>query len=420
MADRISGATSLTQLSVQPVSTPAKPFRLLIAGSSEGLPQALAELIDTQEADVVFAGSLQDARDPRVLANVEAVVLCQHKESDARRPTDRATFLLADALVSHHLMGLVFSSGGYGVVPGCGDVFIHIPTEVSSRELHGWLSVLRHVRPHLRRMNEQVVAMQRLGRRVNENLLEVDQELRLAGRLQRDFLPKTFPELADVRFAAMYRPATWVSGDIYDVRQFDDRHIGFFLADAMGHGVAAGLLTMFIKEAIVGRRMCDIGSPARRPSEVLTSLNSDLAAQQLPNCQFVTACYGQIDLDSHEVVFARAGHPHPIHISTDGQMREVETPGGLLGIFPEGDFPSTRLTLVPGDKLFIYSDGLEDIISAGRDDQGRPTFGPVFLKAIQLPAQECLDMLAQHLDSAEGSLQPSDDQSCLVVERLPA
>jgi len=103
----------------------------------------------------------------------------------------------------------------------------------------------------------------------------------------------------------------------------------------MGHGVAAGLLTMFIKEAIVGRRTHDIASPVRCPSEVLTSLNADLAAQQLPNCQFVTACYGQIDIQSHEVVFARACHPHPIHISRDGQAREVETAGGLLGVFSQ-------------------------------------------------------------------------------------
>ena len=84
------------------------------------------------------------------------------------------------------------------------------------------------------------------------------------------------------------------------------RHVGFFLADAMGHGVAAGLLTMFIKEAIIGRRVRDNQSQVPSPSEVLTSLNADLAAQDLPNCQFVTACFGHLDLASHEVVFARA------------------------------------------------------------------------------------------------------------------
>lgn len=416
----MSGSTTLTDLSVQPVPTASKPFRLLIVGSSEDLPQALVKLIERHEADVVLAASLQDARRPKLLADVETVILCAHQESDARRAADRAAFLLADSLVSHHLMGLAFSSGTYGVVPGCGDVFIRLPTDISSQELSGWLSALRHIRPHLRRINNQVVAMQRLGRRVNENLLEVDQELRLAGRLQRDFLPKVFPELADVRFAAMYRPATWVSGDIYDVRRLDERHIGFFLADAMGHGVAAGLMTMFIKEAIVGRRTREGEAPVRCPSKVLTSLNADLTAQQLPNCQFVTACYGQIDTDSHEVVLARAGHPHPIHVGSDGQAREVKTAGGLLGVFPEGDFPSIKLTLQPGEKLIIYSDGLENIISGGHDAGGHLTFGPVFLQAIRLPGQECLDMLAQHLDGAEGSLQPSDDQSCLVVERLCA
>jgi phosphoserine phosphatase RsbU/P len=255
---------------------------------------------------------------------------------------------------------------------------------------------------------------------VNENLLEVDQELRLAGRLQRDFLPKALPEFADIRFAAMFRPATWVSGDIYDIRQFDDNHVGFFLADAMGHGVSAGLLTMFIKEAIVGKRVRDGKDDVTSPSTVLASLNSDLAAQQLPNCQFVTACYGCIDLGSHEVTFARAGHPHPIHVAAGGQCREVETPGGLLGVFPDGEFPSATLILEPGDRLFIYSDGMEEMILPSRDADGRAQFGPLFLDAVRKPAAECVDVLSHHLDGAEGSLQPSDDQSCLVIERLPA
>jgi sigma-B regulation protein RsbU (phosphoserine phosphatase) len=395
-------------------------LRLLIAGPSERLPEALVDLVNAQEAEVVFVGSLQEARDPAVLANVEAVVLCEQQEANARQLVNRAAFLLADALVNHHLLGLVFSPGTCGVVPGCGDVFIQVPTDLSADELRGWLGALRHFRPHLRHMAQQLVAMQRLGRRVNEDLLEMDQELRLAGRLQRDFLPKSFPELADVRFVAMFRPATSVSGDIYDVRQFDDRHVSFFLADAMGHGVAAGLLTMFIKEAIIGRRVRDNQSQVPSPSEVLTSLNADLAAQDLPNCQFVTACFGHVDVASHEVVFARAGHPHPLHLSAAGRNREVETVGGLLGVFAEGDFPSTSLTLEPGDKLLIYSDGMEESVFSGREPDGRLILAPAFSEAVRLPAKECLDALASHLDGAEGSLQPADDQSCLLIERPPA
>lgn len=393
-------------------------MRLLIAGASDLLPSALASLVTSGKADVVFVGSLQEARDPTLLASVEVVVLVQQDEDNSRQMVDRAAFLLADALVSHHLLGVVFGPGACGVVPGCGEVFIRVPADVSAEGLLGWLSALRHIKPHLRRMGEQMTAMQRLGRRVNENLLEVDQELRLAGRLQRDFLPKSFPEVADIRFAAMYRPATWVSGDTYDIRQFDESRIGFFLADAMGHGVAAGLLTMFIKEAIVGRRVRDNQCVLASPSDILTSLNSDLAAQQLPNCQFVTACYGCIDVGTHEVTFARAGHPHPIHVTTGGCSREVETSGGLLGVFPDGEFPSVSLVMAPGDKLFIYSDGLEDIILSSRESDGQTHFGQVFVEASRLPAQEFLEALAHHLDGAEGSLQPTDDQSCLVIERL--
>jgi sigma-B regulation protein RsbU (phosphoserine phosphatase) len=304
-------------------------------------------------------------------------------------------------------------------VPGNEEVLTPISSEVSPDELWGWLVAVRQFRPRLRRLSDQVVSMQRLGRKVNENLMEVDQELRLASRLQRDFLPRSFPEVCDLRFAASFRPATWVSGDIYDVRRLDEHHFGFFVADAMGHGVAAGLLTMFIKEAIVGRRVQENEDAILPPGEILADLNNELAAQQLPNCQFTTACYGWIDVRTHQLVFARGGHPHPIHVDPEGRCREVETPGGLLGVFPDGEFPSESIILEPGDKLLLYSDGLEEVVVPGRDESGKARFTSVFLEAMRLHAQECLDYLARHLDGLEGSLQPSDDQTCLVIERLP-
>src|SRR4029078_8146606 len=156
--------------------------------------------------------------------------------------------------------------------------------------------------------------MQRLGKRLNQQFVEVDQELRLASRLQQDFLPRSFPEVGEVRFAALYRPATWVSGDVYDVRRLDETRVNFYLADAVGHGVAAGLLTMFIRQSIVGKRVEQDSYQVIPCDEVLGTLNNQLAEQELPNCQFVTACYGVVDAHKSIVTFARGGHPHPVHV----------------------------------------------------------------------------------------------------------
>jgi len=304
-------------------------------------------------------------------------------------------------------------------VPGDDDPFMRVPAEASADELWGRIAAIQQYRPMLRQMEEQVAGMQRLGKKLNEQFVEVDQELRLASRLQRDFLPKMLPAVGDVRFHALYRPATWVCGDVYDVQRLDETAISFYLADAVGHGVAAGLLTMFIKQAIVGKQIRQDGYAIIPPDVVLERLNSQLADQQLPNCQFVTACYGTIDLTRSEVLLARGGHPHPIHIGADGTCAEVRTVGGLLGIFHGETFPSTSLGLEPGAKLLLYSDGLEDVIISRRDrEQTCVQFTPEFIELARMPGLQLVRRIEDQLDAAEGSLQPADDMTLILIERL--
>jgi sigma-B regulation protein RsbU (phosphoserine phosphatase) len=152
---------------------------------------------------------------------------------------------------------------------------------------------------------------------------------------------------------------------------------------------------------------------------VLETLNRDLVRQELPNCQFVTGLYGTINTRTHELVYARGGHPHPIHVSAEGQCVESRVIGGLLGIFDEEEFGYTRLTLEPGQKFIVYSDGIEDLILCRRQRDAGPTaFKADFLNLVHQPADECISSMTARLDQEEGSLTQLDDQTCLIIERL--
>ena len=102
---------------------------------------------------------------------------------------------------------------------------------------------------------------------------------------------------------------------MFDVVRIDKDHTGIYIADAVGHGLAASLLTMFIKRAIVPKREADHGHTVLDPAEVLTVLNDVLAEQSLPNCQFVTACYAVLDHRTLTLRYARGGHPAPLHLA---------------------------------------------------------------------------------------------------------
>ena len=394
---------------------PATVCRLLVIGAPEDLPAGVRELLRDPRVEARAAASFREGCDPARLADADAVVVCptpgQRWGPDVR--------LLADALTANRLTGVLLWPDAPGVASAleASEALMIVPQDTAAEELWGRLAAIRHCRGLLIHMEEQVAGMQRLGKKLNEQFVEVDQELRLASRLQRDFLPRHLPEVGPLRFAALYRPATWVSGDVYDVQRLDETHLAFYLADAVGHGVAAGLLTMFIKQAIVGKHVFGERYALVQPDEVLAHLNSQLADQQLPNCQFVTACYALIDAEHCRVSVARGGHPHPIHAGRDGTCSEVRTVGGLLGVFQDETFPSTDLVLEAGEKLVLYSDGLEDLIVARRSrDDGPVTFTPEFLEAVRLPAQQMVSLVGRQVDAREGSLEPDDDMTLVVVE----
>ena len=100
------------------------------------------------------------------------------------------------------------------------------------------------------RLNEKTTEVNRINKRLQQAYKQIDQELELAQRIQTSFLPQTLPEAPGSRFAVHYQLCGRVGGDFYDVFRLDENHVGFYVADAMGHGVPASLLTIFVKKGV--------------------------------------------------------------------------------------------------------------------------------------------------------------------------
>jgi len=158
-------------------------------------------------------------------------------------------------------------------------------------------------------------------------------QLKMAGQVQRAFLPRKLPETDRVRFSVMYRPADFVSGDIYDAARLDEEHIGFYIADAVGHSMPAALLTMFLKQAIVMRQTRGDEYSIFTPAEVVTNLNETMVAQDLGGSLFATCCYCLLNSKTMKMTYARAGHPYPVLIKKKKKPVQLNQRGGLLGIF---------------------------------------------------------------------------------------
>jgi sigma-B regulation protein RsbU (phosphoserine phosphatase) len=187
--------------------------------------------------------------------------------------------------------------------------------------------------------------------------------------------------------------------------------VGFYVADAVGHGMPAALLTMFIKKAMQTKRIIDHGYELVPPEEVLRQLNVDLCQQNLSACQFCTACYAILDTQTLSLHYARGGHPHPILLRADRSVEHLEAPGPLLGIFPEEQFPARRCQLQRGDRLVMFSDGAEDTLAGPGCDLLHELQSLRSLSAEELVLQ--LTMLMEERRAADAC---SDDITMIVLD----
>ncbi|MBN1816422.1 MAG: serine/threonine-protein phosphatase [Sedimentisphaerales bacterium] len=218
------------------------------------------------------------------------------------------------------------------------------------------------------------------------------EQLKMAGEVQRSFLPRRLPNSDLLRWSVMFRPADWVSGDIYDIARLDEQHIGFYIADAVGHSLPAALLTMFLKHAIILRETRGKEYRIFAPTDVIREANDRMAAQELKGCLFATCCYGLLNFRTMQLTFARAGHPYPILIRPGQAPIQLESRGGLLGVFGQADFQQRSMQLASGDRLLFYSDGCESLIG-GCNEDGHFEFSDQFMAIADLDVEEMIERL---------------------------
>jgi sigma-B regulation protein RsbU (phosphoserine phosphatase) len=225
-------------------------------------------------------------------------------------------------------------------------------------ELLGQVQSFLRIKDRHDHLAEKTAEVNRINKRLQAAYQQIDMELELARRIQESFLPQTLPQLSEVRFAVHYQPCGRVGGDFYDIFRLDEQHVGFYVADAMGHGVPASLLTIFVKKGVRTKEISGQSYRLVPTGEVLKRLNRDMIEQHLSENPFITMVYVLLNFRERTLSFSRSGHPYPLYVPRDGTPRFWQIEGSLLGVF-DTEYPVQTHQIHPGDKVLLYTDGMD-------------------------------------------------------------
>jgi serine phosphatase RsbU (regulator of sigma subunit)/predicted ester cyclase len=239
----------------------------------------------------------------------------------------------------------------------------------------------------------------------------LEQELRVARRIQQASLPKGVPELTGWEIVSYYRPAREVGGDFYDFHLLSEDRVGLVIGDATGKGVPAAL----VMSTTCGMLRVAAQTSTSPPVEVLQQVNEALSPNIAPST-FVTCFYALLDVQSGRLRYANAGHNLPC--SRHGDLTtELRARGMPLGLMLGVPYEEKEITLAPGDSVLFYSDGLVEA-----HDPQREMFGFPRLQALVTEHAEegaLVDVLMEELFSFVGEgWEQEDDITLLTLRRF--
>ena len=267
----------------------------------------------------------------------------------------------------------------------------------------------------LTRMNEQI-------ERSNKRMVR---DLHAAAKVQQSLLPASAITVPGSTVAWRYVPCQELAGDFLNFFPLDDEHIGLFVVDVSGHGVPSSLLAVTVgaflnpkvsDTSILVRPGKDGGGPVVvPPAEVATQLNNLFQADNQAGLYF-TMVYAVLHTPTGRLRFVSGGHPPLLHVPKDGEIKLIEVEGFPIGFVPDITFDEHSLQLQPGDRLYLYSDGVPEAMSEALDQLGNDRMlefvGGRRAKSVD-------DNVADLLQAVQEWCQPKgplDDVSILGVE----
>ena len=269
-------------------------------------------------------------------------------------------------------------------------------------------------------------ALKRMERDINgyiENLTHVTAEkerigaeLSVATHIQASMLPCIFPAFPNRREFDIYAtmtPAKEVGGDFYDFFLVDDDHLAVVIADVSGTGVPAALFMVIAKTLIK-----DHTQSGKPPEEVFTEVNRQLCEANDENL-FVTAWMGVLEISTGKLVYVNAGHNPPVIGRKNGETEFLRSrPGFVLAGLDFTKYRAGSLELMPGDLLYLYTDGVTEAMNTAQELYGEERLKRTLDANVSAAPEEIFKAVKKDLDDFVADAPQFDDITMLAMRYL--
>ena len=250
-------------------------------------------------------------------------------------------------------------------------------------------------------------------RRVTAEKERIGTELHMANQIQESMLPSifpAFPERKEFDIYAVMDPAREVGGDFYDFFLIDQDHLCMVIADVSGKGIPAALFMMISKIIIQSCAML-----GRDAGEILTKTNEALCSNNRME-MFVTVWIGILEISTGRLTAANAGHEYPA-IRTGSRFELLKDKHGLvIGAMPGIMYKEYEMELKPGDKLFLYTDGVAEATHGGDELFGTKRMLEALNREPDAGPEQLLKNVRRAVDQFVGNDEQFDDLTMMCIE----
>lgn len=246
----------------------------------------------------------------------------------------------------------------------------------------------------------------------HDQLISIQQDLNTAREIQLSIIPKVFPAFPGLNSFDVYGSmvaAKEVGGDFFDFFLIDSNRLGFVIGDVSGKGVPAAIF-MAISRTLIRA----VGIKGVSTSECLSLVNSLLCKDNISS-MFVTVFYGILNISTGELEYVNAGH-NPPYVISDSGVKAVEMTGGMvLGVFDDMDYQSKILQLNPGERLFLYTDGVTEANDINNELLGEERLEKFLSSRSNSPIEDIVREAFHEVNTFASGMPQFDDVTILAI-----